>query len=184
MLKTHQFEGQASRDGDGGGRVEFLPVHWHGPLRGDDATMEGYVCNPPSCTHTHTHTYTHTHIHTHTHTHTHTYIVTHIPHAHTHIMGSPCLPYYDTRALIVNLSPSSLVSSFPSSSSLLPPHPHLSLSLSALPNPSSSLRQVKAITLASGTRLRDFTNSTLLDFLLYTSPAYYEVGWPFVQNYF
>eukprot|EP00731_Ephydatia_muelleri_P020497 Em0013g224a len=75
MLKTHHFEGQASRDGDGGGRVEFLPVHWHGPLRGDDATMEG---------------------------------------------------------------------------------------------------QVKAITLASGTRLRDFTNSTLLDFLLYTSPAYYE----------
>lgn len=44
MLKTHQFEGQAPRDGDGGGRVEFLPVHWHGPLSGDDATLEGYVC--------------------------------------------------------------------------------------------------------------------------------------------
>ena len=128
----------------------------------------------------HTHTYTHTHTHI---PHAHAHIYTH-PHSHTHIMGSPCPPYYDTRALIVNLSPSSLVSSFPSSSSLLPPHPHLSLSLSALPNPSSSLRQVKAITLASGTRLRDFTNSTLLDFLLYTSPAYYEVGWPFVQNYF
>ena len=32
MLKTHEFARQASRDGDGGGRVEFLPVHWHSKL--------------------------------------------------------------------------------------------------------------------------------------------------------
>ena len=32
MLKTHQFTYQAPREGDSGGRVEFLPVHWHSKL--------------------------------------------------------------------------------------------------------------------------------------------------------
>ncbi len=32
MLKTHLFSGQAARGGDSGGRVEYLPVHWHAKL--------------------------------------------------------------------------------------------------------------------------------------------------------
>ena len=32
MLKTHHFSNQAPRDGDNGGRAEYLPVHWHKKL--------------------------------------------------------------------------------------------------------------------------------------------------------
>lgn len=35
MLRTHRFAGQAPQEGDTGGRVEFLPVHWHTALHGD-----------------------------------------------------------------------------------------------------------------------------------------------------
>lgn len=35
MLRTHRFMGQAPQEGDSGGRVEFLPVHWHTALHGD-----------------------------------------------------------------------------------------------------------------------------------------------------
>ena len=40
MLKTHRFTGQAPREGDNGGRVEFLPVHWHTALHGDDTGVD------------------------------------------------------------------------------------------------------------------------------------------------
>ena len=32
MLQTHRFQGQAPRNGDEGGRVELLPIHWHATL--------------------------------------------------------------------------------------------------------------------------------------------------------
>ena len=40
MLKTHRFTGQAPQKGDNGGRVEFLPVHWHTALHGDDTGVD------------------------------------------------------------------------------------------------------------------------------------------------
>lgn len=40
MLHTHQFNGQQSRAGDQGGRVEFLPVHWHETLHCADTGVD------------------------------------------------------------------------------------------------------------------------------------------------
>jgi len=40
MLHTHQFTGQQPRGGDMGGRVEFLPVHWHDALHNDDTGVD------------------------------------------------------------------------------------------------------------------------------------------------
>ena len=40
MLKTHHFRAQAPREGDGGGRVEFLPVHWHASLHGNSTGID------------------------------------------------------------------------------------------------------------------------------------------------
>ena len=42
MLQTHRFSKQVPRDGDTGGRVEFLPVHWHAALHGDDTGVDWY----------------------------------------------------------------------------------------------------------------------------------------------
>ena len=44
MLSTHQFTGQQSHGGDQGGRVEFLPVHWHDTLHSDDTGVDWLVC--------------------------------------------------------------------------------------------------------------------------------------------
>ena len=43
MLKTHRFVSQAPLAGDNGGRVEFLPVHWHAALHGDDTGVDWSV---------------------------------------------------------------------------------------------------------------------------------------------
>ena len=43
MLKTHRFTAQAPHSGDNGGRVEFLPVHWHAALHGDDTGVDRLV---------------------------------------------------------------------------------------------------------------------------------------------
>lgn len=43
MLKTHRFVSQAPQIGDNGGRVEFLPVHWHAALHGDDTGVDWSV---------------------------------------------------------------------------------------------------------------------------------------------
>ena len=43
MLKTHRFMSQAPQGGDNGGRVEFLPVHWHAALHGDDTGVDWLV---------------------------------------------------------------------------------------------------------------------------------------------
>ena len=40
MLGTHRFVGQAPQEGDTGGRVEFLPVHWHTALHGDSEGVD------------------------------------------------------------------------------------------------------------------------------------------------
>ena len=40
MLRTHRFVGQAPQKGDTGGRVEFLPVHWHTALHGDSEGVD------------------------------------------------------------------------------------------------------------------------------------------------
>ena len=41
MLHTHQFTGQQPRGGtDSGGRVEFLPVHWHDALHSDNTGVD------------------------------------------------------------------------------------------------------------------------------------------------
>lgn len=40
MLRTHRFTGQAPRGGDGGGRVEFLPIHWHAALQGENTGVD------------------------------------------------------------------------------------------------------------------------------------------------
>ena len=40
MLKTHRFVSQAPQVGDNGGRVEFLPVHWHAAMHGDDTGVD------------------------------------------------------------------------------------------------------------------------------------------------
>ena len=40
MLKTHRFAGQAPQEGDNGGRVEYLPVHWHAALHGDSMGVD------------------------------------------------------------------------------------------------------------------------------------------------
>ena len=40
MLRTHRFAGQAPQEGDTGGRVEFLPVHWHTALHGDSVEVD------------------------------------------------------------------------------------------------------------------------------------------------
>ena len=43
MLKTHRFVAQAPQGSDDGGRVEFLPVHWHAALHGDDTGVDWLV---------------------------------------------------------------------------------------------------------------------------------------------
>ena len=40
MLRTHRFAGQAPQEGDTGGRVEYLPVHWHSALHGDSLGVD------------------------------------------------------------------------------------------------------------------------------------------------
>ena len=41
MLYTHQFAGQLPHDGkDLGGRVEFLPVHWHDALHSENTGVD------------------------------------------------------------------------------------------------------------------------------------------------
>lgn len=40
MLHTHRFVGQAPQEGDTGGRVEYLPVHWHSALHGDSEGVD------------------------------------------------------------------------------------------------------------------------------------------------
>ena len=41
MLHTHQFTGQLPRGGtNSGGRVEYLPVHWHDALHSDDTGVD------------------------------------------------------------------------------------------------------------------------------------------------
>ena len=43
MLHTHRFAAQAPMEGDNGGRVEFLPVHWHMALHGDDLGVDQHL---------------------------------------------------------------------------------------------------------------------------------------------
>ena len=43
MLRTHRFAGQAAQEGDTGGRVEFLPVHWHTALHGDSLGVDSQL---------------------------------------------------------------------------------------------------------------------------------------------
>lgn len=40
MLKTHEFSQAAPRQGDSGGRVEYLPVHWHTTLHKDECGVD------------------------------------------------------------------------------------------------------------------------------------------------
>ena len=40
MLKTHMFSAAAPRQGDYGGRVEYLPVHWHATLHKDERGVD------------------------------------------------------------------------------------------------------------------------------------------------
>ena len=41
MIHTHQFAGQLPRGGtDSGGRIEFLPVHWHDALHSDNTGVD------------------------------------------------------------------------------------------------------------------------------------------------
>ena len=44
MLKTHLFSQAAPRQGDSGGRVEYLPVHWHAALHKDECGVDKCVC--------------------------------------------------------------------------------------------------------------------------------------------
>ena len=43
MLRTHRFTGQAPQEGDTGGRVEFLPIHWHTALHGDNMGVDAHL---------------------------------------------------------------------------------------------------------------------------------------------
>lgn len=61
MLKTHRFMAQAPQVGDNGGRVEFLPVHWHSALHGDDTGVNWLAfmflpCNEATMLQTYIHT--------------------------------------------------------------------------------------------------------------------------------
>ncbi len=40
MLKTHMFSAAAPKQGDDGGRVEYLPVHWHATLHKDERGVD------------------------------------------------------------------------------------------------------------------------------------------------